>query len=432
MNKYDMASQRWHYDSIDGVCNALSSLETLNDLIDERRTAGYNRHERLNEFYIFGRYMLDCCGNLRVAHDFIPAEKIPDFPKIADHNIFWDRIKTWQKKEQPNVLTDEEIRAPDFKYSENKRPYPISVSFSIKDPIPPTNIICSYCGKGWVIDNCHDVIRKKEQIGDKVDAKDYIGKTHQYIRTELLERIDALYILHNFIQNDKYIDLTPKKGYDTLKENEHGHLDVKKDYVIQEGDYIYYEKVFYYHRECTIAKCAEECEEHRKNNGKDYKQFNLAGLIESDSFVKLELDLAGIPAVKGERYGEPGSHYKGRLGKFNFERAWYYWIVSGLVPLDLAKKMYEDKEGGKSVRVAGHCGCPPPEEWAKRIDNGKELCNKSELEAIKSEEIKKVLINNPKLKWVDDKSKSGQLFVTTYHIDSWQGLKLFADTVRDL
>jgi len=236
--------ERNKYDTVTGILTSLDSLEEFNKVIDERHIAGYERKEQLNEFYIFGRYMLDNCGNFGVAEArFIPAEKIPSFPAVLDREFFWSYIKTWQKKEQPDVLTDEEIGDPNFSYSKNKRPFPVSISFGMENTIPPTRIICPYCKKGWEINNCHDVIKRREEVSNKIDAVEYIGQTHQHIRTELLKQTDALYILHNFIQNDKYIDLTPKKGYDTLKENERGHIDVEKDYVIQERDHIYYEKV---------------------------------------------------------------------------------------------------------------------------------------------------------------------------------------------
>ena len=154
-------------------------------------------------------------------------------------------------------------------------------------------------------------------------------------------------------------------------------------------------------------------------------------MVECDPYIELELKLAGINVVEKETKGEVPTKYIGELEGFTFERAWYYWIVKGNVPLELANEMYENPIGKKDVRVTGHCGCPAPEECARKMDlNGKELCNKSELDDIKSEKIKKALIDDPKLKWVDDKSKNGQLFVTSYHIDSWQGLKLFADTVK--
>jgi hypothetical protein len=116
---------------------------------------------------------------------------------------------------------------------------------------------------------------------------------------------------------------------------------------------------------------------------------NLAGSTESDIWCAAELTAAGITIeVADKPYGEPRTRVKGRLGGITFERAWYYWIASGPVPLGVARRLYADPVGGKDVRVAGHCGCPPPDEWAK----------------------------------------GG--YVRSYHIDSPAGLRLFADAVR--
>jgi len=79
--------------------------------------------------------------------------------------------------------------------------------------------------------------------------------------------------------------------------------------------------------------------------------------------------------------------------EFVFVRRWSYWSVTGYVPLDTAVKMYRDPIGKRDVRVAGHCGCPPPEEWIL-----------------------------PKL-------VAGQEVVTNYHIDSQEGLNLFVRSV---
>ena len=103
-----------------------------------------------------------------------------------------------------------------------------------------------------------------------------------------------------------------------------------------------------------------------------------------------------VPAP--ENRGEVPASIKGVLNKgsdivFTFVRAWYYWMVAGNVSLEVARIMYENPIGAKDVRVAGHCGCPPPEEWARPA--------------------------------------SGQRFVDNYHIDSQEGLDLFVATMKE-
>jgi len=123
---------------------------------------------------------------------------------------------------------------------------------------------------------------------------------------------------------------------------------------------------------------------------------NLAGNADCDVQIERELIRCGIEVIRGEKTNrEVSSSIIGKLGEFEFVRAWYYWTVRGNVPLEVARELYADPVGKTDVRVAGHCGCPPPEEWAMRINE--------------REEAK---------------------FVTNYHIDSEVGLRLFADTLK--
>ena len=116
---------------------------------------------------------------------------------------------------------------------------------------------------------------------------------------------------------------------------------------------------------------------------------NLAGIQECDTEIRKELTEAGIRTVDTKK-GDTEVPYSvvGQLSYFTFRRSWRYWMVDGNVPLEIAKEMYAIEVGKKDVRVVGHCGCPPPEEWA---------------------------ING---------------YVGSYHIDSQDGLKLFADTIK--
>jgi len=86
------------------------------------------------------------------------------------------------------------------------------------------------------------------------------------------------------------------------------------------------------------------------------------------------------------------------LFRYKFIRAWTYWICSGPVPLVVAKELYSNIIGKYSIRVDGHCGCPPPEDpWLKPYDGP----------------------------YGEDGSA-----VYSYHIDSVEGLKLFVDTLK--
>lgn len=117
---------------------------------------------------------------------------------------------------------------------------------------------------------------------------------------------------------------------------------------------------------------------------------NLAGDSNCNAFIAEELVEAGI-VLAIDRAGikrEVHATIVGRIGGLSLVRGWYYWMVSGPVPLAVAEELYADPVGSTDVRVAGHAGRPPPSEWE---DYG---------------------------------------FVMSYHIDSQAGLNLFAATAR--
>ena len=116
---------------------------------------------------------------------------------------------------------------------------------------------------------------------------------------------------------------------------------------------------------------------------------NLAGRKDCDEYIRRELERCRIDIVEVElTRSEVPYTLEGRLGDFEFRRAWYYWVVRGSVPLEVAQEIYADPVGHTDIRVAGNAGCPPPEEWAHRG------------------------------------------FVELYHVDTEVGLRLFADTIK--
>jgi hypothetical protein len=121
---------------------------------------------------------------------------------------------------------------------------------------------------------------------------------------------------------------------------------------------------------------------------------NLAGDPDCDRFIRDELQRALIPIKELDtpQKGEVPAKLQGELGPYTFERAWYYWIVRGDVPLAVAQELYQHPVGKADVRVVGHCGCPPPEEWSTETSSGP--------------------------------------VITHYHIDTQEGLILFVNTIR--
>ncbi|MFH0936845.1 MAG: hypothetical protein V1808_00955 [Candidatus Daviesbacteria bacterium] len=170
---------------------------------------------------------------------------------------------------------------------------------------------------------------------------------------------------------------------------------------------------------------------------------NLAGSFECDFKIRQELDQAGIRVIKlRERSeGEVPATLVGKLGNIYFARSWSYWVVEGEIPLEAAKEMYADLIGKEDVRVAGHCGCPPPEDWAKHYDiQGKELCPSKEEEYVLDLEAKKrksrwdrkwIQEIRSTTRYVENPAKEAfKSVVDLYHIDSQEGLNLYAATAR--
>ena len=112
-----------------------------------------------------------------------------------------------------------------------------------------------------------------------------------------------------------------------------------------------------------------------------------------DGKVKEELEYANITVLKdGDRYrGEVPTQIYGREvnGCVLFNRAWYYWVVEGNFPEEFAYYVYDTIPHEHSVRVDGHADHQDPR---KRSYN---------------------------YKWV-----------STYHIDSLEGLKMFVEALK--
>jgi hypothetical protein len=174
---------------------------------------------------------------------------------------------------------------------------------------------------------------------------------------------------------------------------------MKEQYIIGFGrpnDEIYYCSKIYYHSFCLSKKIELETQSLIDSNGKDYDHlYNLAKDENCDYWIKAELTLAHIPFVSEPQQGEVPSNIKGVLDDFIFRRVWRYWVVTGDVPLNIAKELYADPIGEQYVRVVGHCGCPAPEEWASL-------------------------------------NKQNQLVISSYHIDTLPGLKLFVEKIKPI
>lgn len=155
---------------------------------------------------------------------------------------------------------------------------------------------------------------------------------------------------------------------------------------------------------------------------------NLAGVAECDTDIKRELSRSYIDAADIEKSNtEVPYSVIGKLGDMTFRRGWSYWVVDCRLPLEIARALYADPVGKTDIRVAGHCGCPSPEEGAEWFSpEGVRLLKRSQDSTPGFIET----IERAGLRVVDDPASEGAAFITSYHIDTEVGLRVFADTLR--
>ncbi|PWU23463.1 hypothetical protein C5B42_02820 [Candidatus Cerribacteria bacterium 'Amazon FNV 2010 28 9'] len=155
---------------------------------------------------------------------------------------------------------------------------------------------------------------------------------------------------------------------------------------------------------------------------------NLAGDRNCDESIRRELERARIPAVSIEkRNTEVPYTVIGQLSDFTFTRAWYYWVVTGRVPVSVAEELYQDPVGKDDVRAGGHAGGHPIEGYVVAyldVEGNKilPLTQRQQFQELELSTEGYVFYENPK--------EMGSGFVTSYHIDSEVGLRLFAHTLR--
>jgi len=237
-NNYNGENKPW-YDTKEGVTEAIKTLEGFIRLVNERHTAGYERQERLNEFYVFGRYMLTQSGNCGKEDGGI-LQKLPglSFPDVLDHKEFFIKLD--------KIFPDS---------------YPLLMYSLNGGNLPKPNLKCPYCGKTWDIGNCQDTVVQRRNKG--VLLTEYFGKTLGELKAILEQKDDAVYSFQydHLIRNDKYIDLSleypnpdptqawqkdmPKNKYGWLKDS-----DIDDSYIIQDGDEANLSVEHYYHIEC--------------------------------------------------------------------------------------------------------------------------------------------------------------------------------------
>lgn len=166
---------------------------------------------------------------------------------------------------------------------------------------------------------------------------------------------------------------------------------------------------------------------------------NLAGVDDADIWCAIELTKAGIEGkiLRMPQDGEVRTRVEGHIGNITLRRAWYYWVARGKVPLAIAERLYANPIGRRDVRVNGHCGCPAPGkpggdvEWHD-ADGEVFVDPDGSREAAFGAFIARYAFLTTKDKPRFVKSTEGlRAYVTCYHIDSQEGLDLFARTMGE-
>jgi hypothetical protein len=149
---------------------------------------------------------------------------------------------------------------------------------------------------------------------------------------------------------------------------------------------------------------------------------NLAGVKDCDKDIIQELAIAKIPHLRiGRRNNEVTSEYIGILNGFVFVRAWYYWIVSGYMPLKYADELYANYKD-LQIRAGGHCGNVPPSEQVTSREHKKRcrdlFASMTLKELVEWEKTYSLKVEESDVKCVDH-----------YHIDTQLGLCRFAEII---
>jgi hypothetical protein len=185
------------------------------------------------------------------------------------------------------------------------------------------------------------------------------------------------------------------------------------------------------------------------NNLKIIIMENLAGNKEADKNIKEELYLAGIPQVKiDNNHSEVPYTIIGKLGKWTFRRAWYYWVATvenrkdGLI-LAKAIELHERKHPtddkmkilGNVIRAGGDCTCPSPKNYVAQPVYDEELDRQLTALGYKKKRFEILNMDGWNLNYgqISKLCKEGKLtvdrYVDCYHIDDQVGLLEFAKAI---
>ena len=159
---------------------------------------------------------------------------------------------------------------------------------------------------------------------------------------------------------------------------------------------------------------------------------NLAGDKDCDQYIRDELTRCKIDIIESPKSNghEVNAKLTGKLGEFTFKRDWYYWVVSGPMPIEVARELYADPVGKTDIRVDGHCGCPSPDDYGVTwfTSDGKPIWKESNREQY--EKYYKGSFKEPFFSDTPETVPGAEGVIESYHIDSELGLYIFVQALK--
>ena len=159
--------------------------------------------------------------------------------------------------------------------------------------------------------------------------------------------------------------------------------------------------------------------------------------IEAIELIDAGISVFNTPTVK---IGEVPTSLIGRLGTWEFTRGWVYWVARGRMPIMAARTLQAISDG--SIRCGGNCTAPVPDEQKTYIaPDGREIITSEDMKSFACYHAQWPSKNawHPDViacEYVEESEtfprNDSTAYVTTYHIDTPEALKQFADFVKCL
>lgn len=218
------------YDTAEGLREHLGSLDDLHLVLDARHEAGYDRHERLDNWCLLGRFALDTCGNtgkyIGDQRSIIPAEVDPLIEDVLPQAI----------------LTPTMQRILDNKPG-------LSIIIDCSNPnIPTSHVKCVECDNDWTVRNSHDADGFFDS--EPMSLHPYVGETILAVNEDLANARtrDGVRSFTPSEWSVRQIGVTDERGREWRK--------VRSDHIIQEGEDGRVNVHRFIHPKCRVEKIA--------------------------------------------------------------------------------------------------------------------------------------------------------------------------------